>query len=136
MWLAMSLAARRAARRGIVHRDLKPGNVLRSVDRWKLGDFRIAKDRARALPGATFQQAGSYGYAPPEQWLGTEADPSADVFALGKIVAFMLTGSTDPDAIHLDSRDLRQLALRCTAHPSERPTSVHLLEQLLELEAR
>jgi preprotein translocase subunit Sec61beta len=115
----------------IVHRDLKPANVLRSAGKWKIADFGIAKDQHHAMPGATFQQAGSYGYAPPEQWAGTQADPSADVFALGKLVAFMVTGGTDPDAIPLKCQALRQLAFQCTAHPAtERPSSGQVLRVL------
>ena len=115
----------------IVHRDLKPANVLRSECIWKLADFGIAKDRKRAMPGATFQMAGSYGYAPPEQWAGTTADPSADVFALGKLIAFMATGGTDPDAIPHGYKVVRELALRCTVQaPQNRPSSTQLLQAL------
>lgn len=118
----------------VVHRDLKPANVLRSAGTWKIADFGIAKDQQRALPGATFQQAGSYGYAPPEQWAGTDADPSADVFALGKLVAFMVTGGTDPDAIPVGCRALRELAFHCTAHPAtRRPSSGNVLRALTQL---
>lgn len=120
--------------KAIVHRDLKPANILRSAGKWKIADFGIAKDQHRAMPGATFQQAGSYGYAPPEQWAGTAADPSADVFALGKLLAFMTTGGTDPDAIPLRCQALRQLAFQCTAHPAtERPTSANVLRGLEQL---
>jgi very-short-patch-repair endonuclease len=118
----------------IVHRDLKPANILRSAGKWKIADFGIAKDQHRTMPGATFQQAGSYGYAPPEQWAGTAADPSADVFALGKLLAFMVTGGTDPDAIPLGSQPLRQLAFQCTAQrANDRPSSGDVLRALEQL---
>jgi len=36
---------------------------------------------------------------PPEQVEGVRAHPSADVYALGKVITFMLTGGTDPDRV-------------------------------------
>ncbi len=98
---------------GVIHRDLKPANVLRAGGAWKLGDFGISKNLARLVTqGRTFQGYGTPGYAPPEQLLGAEAHPSADVYAFGKLVAFLLTGTPDVEKIgHLG---WQQLARRCT----------------------
>jgi serine/threonine-protein kinase len=74
-----------------VHRDLEPENVLRAGTRWKLADFGIAKNRARAAPGVTFKQAGTYGYAAPEQLEGSPADPSADIYSFGKVLTYLAT---------------------------------------------
>ena len=49
----------------------------------KLADFRIAKNRTRATPGVTLQQAGTYGYAAPEQFERVPADPTAAVYSFG-----------------------------------------------------
>ena len=108
---------------GIVHRNLKPENVLRAGGTWKLADFGIAKNRAHAAPGRTFQQAGTYGYAAPEQFEGVEAHPSADVYSFGKLLAFMLTSTTDPDKIRVEFADWRRLAHRCAQYdPNGRPS--------------
>jgi serine/threonine protein kinase len=104
---------------GIVHRDLKPENVLRVGDKWKLADFGIAKNRAQAAPGRTFQQAGTYGYAAPEQFEGVEAHPSADVYSFGKLVVFLLTGRTDLDRVPVEYAELRRLAFRCASQVVE-----------------
>jgi serine/threonine protein kinase len=118
----------------IVHRDLKPENVLRSGGIWKIADFGIAKNLAKAAPGATFQQAGSYGYAAPEQFFGTEAHPSADVYSFGKVLVFMVTGHTDLDHLPVEHADLRRLAFRCAAQtPGTRPTIAEVLEQLEQI---
>jgi serine/threonine protein kinase len=118
-------------RANVVHRDLKPENVLRVGNRWKLADFGIAKDRARAAPGVTFQQAGTLGYAAPEQFDGVPADPSADVYSFGKLLTYLITGTTDPDRIRVDLGDLRRLVHRCAQYvPESRPAVAEVCESL------
>jgi hypothetical protein len=117
---------------GVVHRDLKPENVLLSGGLWKIADFGIAKDTARVMTRRTFQGAGTVFYAPPEQLEGVPAHPSSDVYALGKVLTFLLTGQTDPDAIPWPS--WKRLALDCTSRvPAERPTVIQLQERLSRL---
>ncbi|MFO0608839.1 MAG: DUF262 domain-containing protein [Polyangiales bacterium] len=105
----------------VVHRDLKPENVLRVGDRWKLADFGIAKNLARPVTQhRTFAGHGTPGFAPPEQVDGAEARPSADVFAFGKLLVYLLTGQTDVDKLTLPS--WARLARECTAlDPDQRP---------------
>jgi serine/threonine protein kinase len=123
----------------IVHRDLKPENVLRSGGRWKLADFGIAKSQRNAAAGVTFQHAGTYGYAAPEQFEGTQAEPSADVYSFGKMLVFLLTGTTDLDRVPLEYTAARKLARQCAALAAEtRPTIdevIKSLEQLAEVVA-
>lgn len=76
---------------GIIHRDIKPENVL--IDRyhrWRLTDFGIANitGEVRAMGG------GTPAFAAPEQLLNEAQGPATDLFALGAIVAFALTGDT------------------------------------------
>jgi serine/threonine-protein kinase len=106
----------------IVHRDLKPENVLSVQGKWKLADFGIAKNRENAAPGRTFQQSGTLGFAPPEQFEGTQAEPSADIYGLGKLMAYLLTAGTDIDRIRPELGDWRKLAHRCAQlSPDQRP---------------
>lgn len=115
----------------VVHRDLKPQNILRAGPRWKLADFGIAKNRAKAAPGVTFQQSGSYGYTPPEQFDGAAADPSADVYSFGKVLTYLLTGDTDPDKIRVEVPELRRLVQRCVQYtPENRPTMLEVRQSL------
>jgi WD40 repeat protein len=75
--------------RGIVHRDLKPDHIA-------LGDGgeTVVLDwgLARSLDDAPDQRAvGTKGYWSPEQERGEPAGPAADVFALGVILAELLS---------------------------------------------
>lgn len=90
------LAALGAAHhQGIVHRDVKPANVLLSNDgAVKLADFGIAKrfDDIEASITATGMVLGTPRYLAPEQTLGMEATPAADVYSAAIVVFEMLTG--------------------------------------------
>ena len=143
--------------RGILHRDLKPSNVL--IDPFgapRITDFGLAKDIAADSDlTVTGQVLGTPGYLPPEQ-----ADPSrgplgpaGDVYSLGAILYFTLTGrppfvggsihetirqvlNDDPVAPRLLNsgvpRDLETICLKCLERePTRRyPTASELAADL------
>ncbi|MBA3498798.1 MAG: serine/threonine protein kinase [Myxococcota bacterium] len=83
----------------IIHRDIKPANVfLVGEDRQvKILDFGIAKLGGPQATSSPKTQAGFFmgtvPYCPPEQLLGLEIGPKADVYALGVTMFEMLSGS-------------------------------------------
>jgi serine/threonine-protein kinase len=102
--IAVAMASAHAS--GVVHRDLKPENVVLVPDsdppsglRVKVLDFGIAKLAAGTLLAgpANMTRAGQIMGTPafmsPEQCHGaSEVDERADVYSLGCILYFMLTG--------------------------------------------
>ncbi|XP_040380893.1 putative cyclin-dependent kinase F-2 [Oryza brachyantha] len=81
--------------RGVFHRDIKPGNVLVGAadGRVRICDFGLGKSAARAPPHT--QLVGTLWYMAPEQYLGSkDYGPAVDMWALGCLMAELLTGET------------------------------------------
>ena len=94
--VTLSDAIQYAHDRGILHRDLKPSNVLiDSFGEPRITDFGLAKDiGADSDLTVTGQVLGTPGYLPPEQADSQRGPigPPADVYSLGAILYFTLTG--------------------------------------------
>jgi eukaryotic-like serine/threonine-protein kinase len=76
----------------LVHRDLKPDNVLFHQGKWKVADFGIARFVEEATASNTVKDCLSPYYAAPEQWRFERATHATDIYALGCIGFFLLTG--------------------------------------------
>jgi len=138
----------------IVHRDISPSNIFISKrGDVKLGDFGIAHAKRRESKTQVGTLKGKYGYMSPEQVVGRPIDARSDLFAVGVVLAELLTGRrlfsapADLDVllkvrdVHLDrldkygadiSRELDRIVRRALKKdPNERPqTAAELHEEL------
>lgn len=77
----------------IVHRDISPSNIFISKrGDVKLGDFGIAHAKQRESKTQAGTLKGKYGYMSPEQVVGRPIDSRSDLFAVGVVLAELLTG--------------------------------------------
>ncbi len=77
---------------GVVHRDIKPANILVTPDgHAKIADFGIAKFNQTQLTQHG-RVLGSPAYMAPEQLSDEGGDARSDLFSLGVVLYFMLTG--------------------------------------------
>ena len=94
--IKLARAAEHAHQSGVIHRDLKPSNILFDENMEpKIVDFGLARAPLRTgdpltLPGERFL---SLGYGAPEQERdATLTDERSDVYGLGALLFFCLTG--------------------------------------------
>jgi serine/threonine-protein kinase len=152
---------------GLVHRDIKAANLLacrvaKQVDYLKVLDFGLVKRRAMSpaetkSAGLTAEGmiVGTPATMAPEQVLGKEVDARTDIYALGCVAYFLLTGRDVYDATsavemcmqHINGTpeslktaakqdvpaELEELVMSCLARePEDRPKSATELGFLLD----
>lgn len=84
----------------IIHRDLKPSNIMITPEgEVVLIDFGISRVYKPGQESDTVY-IGSKGYAAPEQFYGTgQSSVQTDIYALGAVIYFMITGKAPSTAL-------------------------------------
>ena len=137
--LASALDAAHA--QGLVHRDVKPANILVGAagQRFWITDFGLARAVDDASLTRTGFIAGTPHYMSPEQARGETVGPGSDLFGLGSVMYFVLTGRPPFRA----ERSLAILNRICTekhrpvreVNPDVPPAVAAIVDRLLEKNA-
>ena len=116
----------------IIHRDVKPENVILGEDGaiWLI-DFDIARTYKQGADSDTLF-FGTKGYAPPEQYGFAQTDARTDVYSLGVLLRFLLTGSIRENRNIRIYRPLERVIARCTAFaPDKRYPDMNAVKRAL-----
>ena len=77
-----------------IHRDVKPSNIMIRPDNSVcVIDFGIAKDSKTSTGKTIGRVVGTDGYMSPEQANGYNIDTRTDIYSLGCLLHYMLTGT-------------------------------------------
>jgi eukaryotic-like serine/threonine-protein kinase len=88
-----ALGLQHAHEAGLVHRDVKPQNLLvREDGALKIADFGIARAAEISRLTQLGTVLGTASYIAPEQALGEQVGPQADIYSLGAVLYQLLTG--------------------------------------------
>ena len=155
---------------GLVHRDIKPANIHLGTlglkpDFVKVLDFGLVKAVAgekndgHSLETAAGLTPGTPSYMAPEMAMGEAVDGRADIYALGCVAYWLLTGKRvfeAETALQIVAKHLRsdpvppsqrvpglevppaleRLVMQCLAkRPEDRPTAASLAEKLEQIPA-
>lgn len=113
---------------GVIHRDITPKNVIVSGDGAHLIDFGIARMYTEGASRDT-TTLGTFGFASPEQYGFEQTDARSDVYSIGRVLGYLLTGVMPNDESYREvladesavSARMRAIVERaCAMEPSAR----------------
>jgi serine/threonine-protein kinase len=120
MALYLLSAEQHIYRCGYLYRDLKPENILLGEDgRVVLLDYGLCIPLDKARSPQEDYVSGSPYYLPPERLAGEGEDACSEVYSLGMVLYYALTGNTFFDAEEIEALAQRHLS-RIRVSPASR----------------
>lgn len=120
----------------VIHRDIKPENVVvTTMGRVYLIDFETARSYKSDSQEDTVCM-GTRGYAAPEQFGFGQTDARSDIYGIGKVLLYMVTGGCGEEDLRLlktgREKQLKKIILRCCAYdPDKRYQTLEQLQKAL-----
>ena len=133
-------AAEELHRHGIVHRDISPNNIVVAANGAHLIDLGIARMRVEGASKDT-TSLGTWGFASPEQYGFAQTDARSDVYSIGRVLGFALTGIRPDDETyeqalkaileHAPAKLVHAITRACSFEPSARFQSANDMAEAL-----
>src|SRR5262249_29124924 len=132
-------------RAGVTHRDVKPSNVILTFDGPVLVDLGIAASAGVTSLTAHGMVVGTPAWMAPEQLIGTDVGPPADVWGWASLICYAATGRrpfadgplaavayriqrAEPDLSGVPQPVHRLAAAALSKDPARRPTAGQLVD--------
>lgn len=104
----------------VIHRDLKPENIIIQEGGYlRIIDFNTAK-KYDASRDADTVIIGTQKYAAPEQYGFQQSDVRTDIFSIGVMLNYILTGQYPSDLVYSDDKRVNRIITRCIAFDPEK----------------
>jgi len=116
----------------IIHRDIKPSNIIINPknNAVTLIDFGISRKYQKNAENDTVN-FGTHKFAPPEQYGFAQTDARTDIYSIGVVMRYWLSGTTD-DKVKIQDKRLERIVSKCTElKPSMRYQSADSLKKAL-----
>jgi hypothetical protein len=116
----------------IIHRDIKPSNIIINPENnaVTLIDFGISRKYQENAANDTVY-LGTHKFAPPEQYGFAQTDARTDIYSIGVVMRYWLSGTTD-ESVKIKDRVLERIVSKCTElKPSMRYQSADSLKKAL-----
>lgn len=133
-------AAEELHRHGVVHHDISPNNIVVAANGAHLIDLGIARMRVEGASKDT-TSLGTWGFASPEQYGFAQTDARSDVYSIGRVLGFALTGIRPDDETyeqalkaileHAPAKLVHAITRACSFEPSARFQSANDMAEVL-----
>ncbi|MCL2639029.1 MAG: protein kinase [Oscillospiraceae bacterium] len=99
----------------IIHRDIKPSNIIINPknNQVTLIDFGISR-KYSADSEADTTHFGTQKFAPPEQYGFAQTDCRSDIYSVGVLLRYLLTGKAERN-LEIEDKALAKIVTKCTA---------------------